>query len=52
MTRGTEVMDNKDSIQLRLRGAQTCVLPLFSDRDLEINPTTLKLEGRLDVLKM
>jgi len=28
-------------------GAQTCALPLFCDRDLEI-----KLEGDLDILKM
>jgi len=33
-------------------GAQTCSLPLFCDRDLEINPLTLKLEGDLDILKM
>jgi len=33
-------------------GAQTCALPLFCDRDLDINPMTLKLEGDLDILKM
>jgi len=33
-------------------GAQTCALPLFCDRDLEINPITLKLEADLDILKM
>jgi len=33
-------------------GAQTCMLPLFCNRDLEINPVTLKLEGDLDILKM
>jgi len=32
------------------REAQTCALPLFCD--LGINPTTLKLEGDLDILKM
>jgi len=39
-------------IKLCPRGAQTCALPLFCDRDLEINPVTLKLEGDLDILKM
>jgi len=34
------------------RGAQTCALPLFYDRDLEINPMTLKLKGDLAILKM
>jgi len=34
------------------RAAQTCSLPLFFDRDLEINPMTLKVEGDLDILKM
>jgi len=33
------------------RGAQTCALPLFCDRVLEINSMTLKLENDLDVLK-
>jgi len=33
-------------------GAQTCKLPLFCDRDLEINLMTLKLEGDLDILKV
>jgi len=33
------------------RGAQTCMLPLSSDNALEINPTTLKLKGDLDILK-
>jgi len=28
------------------------VLPLFCDRDLEINPMTLKLEGDRDTLKI
>jgi len=32
--------------------AQTCALPLFRGRDLEINPMTLKLDGDLDMLKM
>jgi len=27
-------------------------LPLFCNRDLEINPKTLKLEGDLDILVM
>jgi len=35
-----------------LKGAQTCTLPLFCNRDLEINPMTFKLEGDLDILKM
>jgi len=39
-------------IKLCPRGAQTCALPLFCDRDLEINPMTLKLEGDRDILKM
>jgi len=38
--------------KLRPRGAQTCALPLFCTRDLEINHMTLKLEGDLDILKM
>jgi len=33
-------------------GAQTCALPLFCDRDLEINSMTLKLQGDLDILRM
>jgi len=28
------------------------MLPLIRDRDLEINPKTLKLEGRLHIPKM
>jgi len=28
------------------------VLPLFCNRDLEINPMTLKLKGDQDILKM
>jgi len=39
-------------IKLCPSGAQTCVLPLFCDRDLQINPMTLKLEGGQDILKM
>jgi len=39
-------------IKLCPRGAQTCVLPLFFDTDLEINHMTLKLEGDLDTLRM
>jgi len=35
-----------------VREAQTCALPLFCDRDLEINPMTLKLEGDLNILKI
>jgi len=35
-----------------MRGAQTCVLPLFCVRDLDINPMTLKPKGDLDILKM
>jgi len=31
---------------------ETYALPLFCDRDLEINPVTLKLEGDLDTLKI
>jgi len=33
---------------VRRERAQTCALPLFCDRDLEINPMTLKLEGDLE----
>jgi len=40
------------TIKLCPRGAQTCALPLFCDRDLEINPMTLKLNRDLDILKM
>jgi len=32
--------------------AQTCALPPICDRNLEINPMTLKLEGDLDILRM
>jgi len=39
-------------VKLCPRKAQTCVLPLFCDRDFEINPMTLKVEGDLDILKM
>jgi len=42
----------KRKIKLCPQGAQTCALPLFCDRDLEINFMTLKLEGDLDILKM
>jgi len=38
-------------IKLYPREAQTCALPLLCDRDLEINPMTLKLEGDLDIPK-
>jgi len=31
---------------------QTCALLLFCNRDLEINPMTLKLNGDLDILKI
>jgi len=34
------------------RRAQTYALPLFCDRDLEINPVTLKLKDDVDILKM
>jgi len=40
-------------IKVCLRGAKTCMtLPLFCDRDFEINPMTLKLEGDLDISKI
>jgi len=35
-----------------VRAAQTSALPLFCNRDLEINLTTLKPKGDLDSLKM
>jgi len=38
--------------KLNPRKAQTCVLPHFCDRDLEINLMTLKLEGDLDILNI
>jgi len=41
-----------ESIKLCLKGAKTCAPTLFCDRDLEINPMTLKLERDLDILKM
>jgi len=41
-----------NKIKLCLRGAQTCALPQFCDRDLEISPLTLKLKGDLHILKM
>jgi len=34
------------------REAQTCALPRFRDSNLEINLTTLKLEGDLDILNV
>jgi len=43
---------NSTIIKLCPRGAQTCALLLFCDRDLEINCMTLKLEGDLYILKM
>jgi len=50
----TTVNGSETTIKIKLcpTGAQTCALPLFCDRDLEINPMTLKLEGDLDILKM
>jgi len=42
----------KYKIKLCPRGAQTCALKLFGDRNLEINLITLKHEGDLDILKM
>jgi len=46
------VYSTQTKIKLCPRGAQTCALQLFCDRDLEINPMTLKLEGVLDILKL
>jgi len=40
------------AIKLCPSGAQTCMLPLFCNRDLEINHMTLKHEADLDILKM
>jgi len=45
-------INNKCQIKLCPRGAQTCTLPLFGDRNLEINLVTLKLENDLAILKM
>jgi len=39
-------------IKLCPREAQTCALPLFCDRDLEINLVTLKLQGDLNILQI
>jgi len=50
MYRGPLLM-TKYTTKLRPRGAQTCALPPFCDRDLEINPVTLKLEDDLDILR-
>jgi len=33
-------------------GAHTCAWPLFHCRDLDINPTILKLKGDIDILRM
>jgi len=41
-----------NEIKLCPKGTQTCVLPLFCDRDIEINRLTLKLKGDIDILKM
>jgi len=38
------------NIKLCPRGAQTCALSLFCDRDLEINAMTLKLEDDIDII--
>jgi len=43
---------NSTLIKLCPRGAQTCALPLFCDRELEVNIMTLKLDRDLDILKM
>jgi len=46
---------SQNKIKLCLTGAQTCALPLFCDRDFEINVLTLKLESNRyfkDVLKI
>jgi len=43
---------NNYLIKLCPRGAQTCVLLLFCDRDREVNPMTLNLEGDQDIVKM
>jgi len=42
------------TVQIKLcpRGAKICALPLFCDRDLEINPHGLKLDDDIDILKM
>jgi len=49
---GTHNKNQNNKIKLRPTGAQTCAPPLFCDRDLEINPITLKLEGDLDTPNM
>jgi len=40
------------AIKLCQRKAQMCALPLFFDRDLELNLMTLRLKGDLCILKM
>jgi len=49
-----QVMTKTSQVIIKLcpRGAQTYALPLFRDRDLEINLMTLKLKGNQDSLKM
>jgi len=51
-TKITEKYKFQTTIKLCTSRAQTCELPLFCDRDLQINPMTLKLKGDLDILKM
>jgi len=51
-TRAHMQLKQKTTVKLCPIGAQTCALPLFCDRDLEINIMTLKLEDNLDILKM
>jgi len=43
---------NNYLIKLCPRGAQTCVLLLFCDRDREVNLMTLNLEGDQNMVKL
>jgi len=45
-------IEHNANIKLCPTGASTCALPLFCDRDLEINAMTLKVEDDLYNLKM
>jgi len=49
---GSNISPALDSLCAENKIKQTCALPLFCDRDLEINSMTLKLEGDLDILKL
>jgi len=53
MTDTNHCLSLRDSVKtVYLRGAQTCVLPLFDDMALTLTFMALKLDRDLDILKM